>query len=58
MQNFISKRAWRLSLIFRSFGFSAPSSLKIGKFSSLCEAEHASTVDNRAPGAAPKLADD
>ncbi len=39
----ISQKAWRLSLILRPFGFRAPSSLKIGEFNSLCEAEHAPT---------------
>ena len=39
----IPRKAWRLSVILRLFGFGAPGSLKIGEYNSLCEAEHAST---------------
>ena len=43
-------KVWRLSLILRPFGFGAPSSLKIGEYNSLCEAEHASTIDKNRKG--------
>ncbi len=49
MLNAIFRSVWRLSLILRPFGLGAPSSLKIGEYSSLCEAEHASTLDIRKP---------
>ncbi len=44
----ITRSMWRLSLILRPFGVRQPGSLKIGEYDSLCEAEHASTLPNRA----------
>ena len=43
----IARKAWRLSLILRPFGVRQPGSLKIGEYSSLCEAEHDSTLKGR-----------